>query len=463
MLTLGIILVFLSGLLTVNLIANTLTNDRHFSLTEQIGAAFPIGIGIQTLIMLLLDMMHLPLTRTSVITSASAIFAILCVALVFKLIKQHPRVEPDLGPKYRQYNLVWLLFIGLIVYLEYMNFYKCIYNPTFDRDSLAGFDTIGYIIAQEHTIKDLSIFQADYIPNIHQAGSYIVYPPLVQLSYAFVYLLGAETSKIIPALMFLSLLFIFYGSLKRVIGATGAAIGTFFVLITPEMIAFSSLSGTNVIHAVFAASGIIYIALWLRYKEKKDLYLATLFLGLNLFCRTEGVIFIMAALFVLFFHALKCKDWKNLLIVASAFIPGLLWALFCRINGLYAESTTILHPFWDSEKAHTIWTYMKSHYTNTNYYGITFIVLFISTLLNLWNLIKRKDNLALLVMILTASLLYMMILYHIEYKWDSIQNVLAFSAKRFLFCFVPIAWFLALSNRWMAWCWHQLTRFLGKE
>lgn len=463
MLILGIILAFLSGLLTINLIANAFTNDCHFSWTEQIGAAFPIGIGLQTLIMLVMDLIHLPLTRGSLITGAVTLCVILCIALFVKLMMQHPHLKPDNGPRVRQYNLVWLFFIGLIVYIEYMNFCKCIYIPTFDRDSLAGFDTIGYIIAQEHTFRGLSIFQADYIPDIHRAGSYIVYPPFVQLSYAFVYLLGAETSKIIPALMFLSFLFMFYGSLKRVIGATGAAIGTFFMLVTPEMIAFSSLSATNNIHAVFAASGMIYIALWLKYKEKKDLYLATLLLGLNLLCRTEGLVFILAALLVLGIHALKYKDWKNILIVALAFIPGLFWALYCKINGFYAESTTILHPFWDAEKAHTIWFYMKSHFTGTKYYGFTFVVLFFSTLLNIRNLIKKKDNWALLVMFVTAAVLYILILYHIEYKWDTIQNVLAFSAKRFLFCFVPIAWFIALSNQWMVWCWDKLTHFLGKE
>lgn len=108
--------------------------------------------------------------------------------------------KQPLSFKLSDYNLIWLFFIALIVYLEYMNFSKCIYFPTYDRDSLAGFDTIGYVIAQEHTLKGLSLFQADYMPQIHNAGSYIVYAPMVQLSYAFVYLLGTETSKLIPGI-----------------------------------------------------------------------------------------------------------------------------------------------------------------------------------------------------------------------------------------------------------------------
>ena len=52
-------------------------------------------------------------------------------------------------------------------------------------------------------------------------------------------------------------------------------------------------------------------------------------------------------------------------------------------------------------------------------------------------------------MILISSALYMIALYQIDYKWDSIQNVLAYSAKRFLFCFVRMAWFYAMSNNWI--------------
>ena len=48
-------------------------------------------------------------------------------------------------------NLIWLLFILLIVHIEYMNFSKCIYFPPFDGDSLAGFETIGYVASQEQT------------------------------------------------------------------------------------------------------------------------------------------------------------------------------------------------------------------------------------------------------------------------------------------------------------------------
>ncbi len=443
MLISGIIIVVFIGFLVINIIS------IRYSLIEKIGLSFPIGIGIQTITMLVMNMVGLKLTAIGMLLSGILLISILSIILYQRRekIKAYYKDNP-LYLNTSGYNLVWLFLIIVIAYLEYMNFSKCMYFPTFDRDSLAGFDTIGYVIAEEHTFRNLSIFQQNYISTINNAGSYITYAPMVQLSYGFVYLLGAETSKIIPALMYLSLLIVFYGSVKRVSGRTGAAIATFFMMITPEMIGFSSLSATNLIHAVYASMGIIYIALWFKFRERRDLYLGSVLLGLNIWTRTEGVVFICTALFVVFVDTvINKKGWINMLPVILAFSPALLWIIFTRIYNFHAESIAILHPYWDAEKAEIIWKYMKLLYTSTLYYGWTFIFFAVSLILNGWYLFRKRDNLALLAMIVLSSLLYMIVLYQIDYKWDSIENVLAYSAKRFMFCFIPMFWFYIVSNR----------------
>ncbi len=457
MLISGIVILIVVGFLAIN------TISVKFSWAEKIGLAFPIGIGIQTILMVIINLFGAKLTITSFSITIFFLFSVLLIPLYLRKKEVIAYYKNSFHFKSSNYNLVWLFFILLVSYLEYMNFSKCMYFPTFDRDSLAGFDTIGYVIAQEHTLKGLSLFQSDYMPQIHDAGSYIVYAPMVQLSYAFVYILGAETSKLIPALIYLSFLIAFYGSIKRIISRTGAVIATFFMMITPEMLAFSSLSATNVIHAVSASLGIIYISLWLKCRERKDLYLGSLLLGLNIWTRTDGVVFILAALFVVSIDAIKRKMWKEILPVTFSFIPALLWMLFAKMNNMYAESIAILYPYWDAEKANTIWEYMKSHYMNTSYYGWTFIFFLFSFLFNGWYLMKKKDNLALLVMIVTASILYMVALYQVDYKWDTIQNVLAYSAKRFLFCFIPIVWFYSMSNYWAIETLKKIDKFLTSD
>jgi 4-amino-4-deoxy-L-arabinose transferase-like glycosyltransferase len=334
--------------------------------------------------------------------------------------------------------------------------------PPFDRDSLAGFETIGYIISQEHTLKGLSIFQQDYIATCHSPASYTTYAPMAQLSYAFVYIFGAETSKIIPGLIFAFFLFSFYAVSKRIVKKTMAIIITFFVLLTPELLAWSSLSMTNVIHAVFASLGIIYLAIWLRNRQKHDLFLSAILLAINTWCRTEGIVFVGAALCILFVDMLLKKNYKDFalytLVVVSVFF---VWNVFMKLGGLYSESIIIAKPFWDGEKAGIIWRHMKDLYTSTQYYGITFIVFLAGFVINLWFLIRKRDNLYLLSAIFLSMLFYVIVLYQIDYVWDRMENVLLYSAKRFMFCFIPVIWFYVASNETVIWAMDKVETFLS--
>ena len=438
----GIFLSIILGFFSIN------TISPRFSLSEKIGLSFPIGMAITVIVMLLLDFVGIPFSPLSLL---SAQFVLIAGLLIFCIYYHKKESLYSIVQSLRNFpqglNLVWLLFVFLILYFEYMNFSKSMYFPPFDRDSLAGFETIGYISAQEHTFKGLSIFDGNYIPSIHAAGSYINYTPLVQLCYAYVYTLGAETSKIIPSLMFLFFLIALYGSAQRIVSKTGSAILTFFTLITPEMIAFSSLSATNDIHMVYASLGIIYLSIYMRERQQKDLYLSSLLLGLNMLCRNEGVVFVGAAMFILAVDAFRKKQYKPTIIGAALMIlPFSFWYIFMTANRLYAESIIIAKPFWDTEKIDMILRYMSGLFTTTTYYGWSFYFFFFSLLANLFFIYKKKDSAVLPVAIVLAAVAYMLILYHIDYKWDSIQNVLSFSAKRFLFCFIPLVWYYGFTS-----------------
>ncbi|MDR1938845.1 MAG: glycosyltransferase family 39 protein [Tannerellaceae bacterium] len=457
MLYAGIFLTALLGFVCVNCLS------VKFTLIEKIGLSFPLGMALQIFLMLFIDQAGIPLKPAVLLGGEALLLAGLClfVYLYRKDAVETIRTSVSLQ-SFKNINLVWLFFILAIAYLEYMNFSKCLYFPPSDRDSLAGFETIGYIIAQEHTLKGLSIFDNAYMPGIHGGASYITYAPLVQLSYAYVYALGAETSKIIPGLMYLFFLLAFYGATSRAAGKTGAAVATFFMLLTPEMLAFSSLSMTNVIHAVFASLSVIYMALWFRGREKKDLLLCGMLLGGNILSRTEGIVFTGAVLFLLFIDAFRTKQYKGFLQHALlALVPLVCWTLYTKINGLYAASIAITHPFWDPEKASTILTYMWQLYKNTMYYGWTFGAFLSAFLANLWFLIKKRDSLYLLLAIGLSSAAYVLVLYQIDYMWDTIDNVLSYSAKRFMFCFVPVLWYFSVSNQAVRTNFEKLERFLS--
>ena len=275
----GIILTCLSGLLLTGVIGT------RFSWTERIGLSFPLGMTLQTVVMALLDLMHIPLTSFSVLSAGAVTFALLMFIVARYRGFESFRITSAMLDDWKQANLVWVLLIILIGYCEYMNFSKCMFFPPSDRDSLAAFDTLGFVAAQDHTYMRMSLFDADYNPSIHRAGGSIAYAPFVQMSYAYVYILGAETSKSIPALMYLFFVIAFYGILRRNTGKTVAALSTLFMMMAPEMLAFSSLSTTNVMQAIFAGLGIAYTASWLRSRNDDELYAGALLLGANMWCR----------------------------------------------------------------------------------------------------------------------------------------------------------------------------------
>lgn len=442
MLTLGIILTCLNGILLTALVGS------RFSWTERIGLSFPLGMTLQTIIMALLDLLHIPLTASSVLLGGLLLFALLLFVVWRYRGIDSLRLTPAMLDDWRQANLVWVLLLLLIAYCEYMNFSKCIFFPPSDRDSLAAFDTLGFVAAHDHTYMRMSLFDADYNPSIHRAGGSIAYAPFVQLSYAYVYLLGAETSKAIPALMYLFFVVAFYGILRRNTGKTLAALATLFMMMAPEMLAFSSLSATNVMQAIFASLGIAYTASWLRSRHDHELYAGALLLGANMWCRNEGIVFIGAACIVLLVDCIRRKSYrKGWYFTGLALLPAAIWFIYMKVGGLYTEGMAITRLFWDGEKAGLIVKGFWDLFAAPLYYGWTFPAFALFVVANLWFMVKNRDNVALLGMIVLSVVFYGLIIYHVDYVWDSMHNVLAYSAKRFFFCFVPMCWYFVATSR----------------
>ncbi|MFR5541109.1 MAG: hypothetical protein ACLTID_09365 [Barnesiella sp.] len=94
------------------------------------------------------------------------------------------------------------------------------------------------------------------------------------------------------------------------------------------------------------------------------------------------------------------------------------------------------------------------------YYGWSFAAFALAVVFNSWGTIKNRIGLNLLIMIVLSMLFYILVLYHVDYIWDSIGNVLAYSAKRFMFCFIPLLWAYTVSNSSTIWLTGKLEGFL---
>jgi hypothetical protein len=441
MLITGLMLSALLGL------AILLSISRQLSRTELIGLSFPVGIGVQTFLMVCLDFIGIRLTAMSVVSVSVLLLAGLCAWLYVRretLREWRASVFVIKAPKV---TWLWVAAVVALTVAGVMNLAKTLYYPTFDVDSVVGFNLMGMAVAHEGTIKGLSLYNdVNYAP--HDMDLYKTYTPLSQLSYAYVYLLGAATSKSFNALIFVSLIFAFYGVTRRFATHTLTAVTTFLMILTPEMLGFSSMSGTNFTHAVYASLGLLFFAAWYYGKIPSLLWISALLLMLNVWARNEGLAFVGAACCLLCWHSVRTKQYKTLLLFAlSCLSLFIFWNIFLKINHMEIKQLIIFKPYWDAVKAGILWREMWALFTNPVYYGVIFIAFPLIALSNLWHVIRKSDHVITLLLILLAWIFYTVLVYQIDYIWDTLENVMRYSYKRFLFSFMPLLWFYVAAGK----------------
>lgn len=444
MIILGIILVLFLGLSVINCIS------KKFSILEKIGLAFLIGIGFETIFMFICDILNMKFNV--IILCIISIFFIIILNINniknFKiLVKKLKKFKPQFSKiNYKKTNLVWLFFFILICILLYGSAAKSLYWPTFAYDNVAGYDLMGKVMATEGKVNN-SLFEINDTPILGSARR-CIYPPLVSGSFAFAYLCNLPTSKLISTLFLIFFVISFYASLRLFANKTNSIIITFFTVITPEMFAFSSLSTTNIPTAIYGALSIIYLYVWLNRRKQRYLLIASLLMGFNIWTRSDAVVFNMAGFIVLLFDALKNRNWKELLIYSViAFLPFIAWNLYIKFNINVDQNVFINKPFWDSNKFNSILTWVKNLVTNTNLYGISFYVFFVSIIINIKNIFKEKTSILLILFFISWGI-YTLLFYQMDNaKMDSLDSMMKASYRRGLFAFIPIMWFYISTNK----------------
>lgn len=449
-----LILVFLIGFLVISGIST------RVALTERVGFALPVGLCAVTVMMALMDWVGIALSAAHL----AVLTILLLVATAIPLWKNRRAFVRSLRPRktnWRWLNLLWALALLAVIYLEAVNFSKCLIYPTYDRDSMAAFDTFGYVCAQEQTYHLMSIFDPSYMPSLHREGSAITYMPMLQMSYAYVYAFGASTSKAVPAWLYLTFLIGMYGLCRRRMTRTLSVIVLLGIMLTPEMTSFASLSTTNVIHACIAAPAAIYICLWMRNNRRRDLLMGSLLLLCAQWMRAESVVFTLTALLLVAIHVWRTRrralspnktaaariSYTALLWPAAALLPLLLWQTYIHTCGLSVPGSIITPPFFDGDKFLSILQGVWILLSAGDYYGWTFHFALLAVIVSIYFYAHKKDSPTLPVFLIISLVLYILVIYHIRFVWDSLQNVLAYSVKRFLFCFVPMAWYIVGNTR----------------
>lgn len=485
------LIILLTYLLGYSLLAATAPKLHYL---ERIGGSYLVGIGLQTVWMILLDFIGIPLNLGS-IYSVTILTTALCLFLAYRQNNNIKQIlfpyNPLKGIKWKKVNLPWFIIMGFWGYLVYMVAIKCMFWPAFEFDALSGYDLTAKITAAEGSFRN-SIFIETGIP-IFNMGMRAIYPPLTQFSFALAYMSGMELSKIMTLMFYFNFFILLYGLLRRKLSHLNVAFIFLLITIVPELTSHASLSQTNLPQAVYVSTGIYSIYLWYTDQQKNNalFYLSMLLLSSSSIIRSENIIFCLVAGGLVLFQVIQKRTKKDLirmLIYATVLLfPFILWSVFLKVYGFRVgeENSLSLALSYDAEKFSKWWTLFwggegnpNGIIMNKNFYGITshlyFLSLFGSSIFigiyyylyrakqELQTQVKQslKSHLSLFYLTFMAFFLYSILFYFIRYDWDSMRNVMLYSYKRGMFVVMILFSIFTGGNVLVQKAFDWLTRFM---
>lgn len=440
MIIIGIALTILLGFSLVNFLLKT-NNSENGTWAEILGLSFTLGIGLETVFMFILDLIGIKISAIALVV-CSAVTIIILLYLkpypFFTRLKQFQALfkDADFLPK----NLPWLIVFLIICFLLIGSIAKSLYWPTTSYDSVAGYDLMGKVIAEEGKLK-VSLF------DLNVEGKRAIYPPLIEGSFAFAYLFGNTSSKIITSLTYLALILLFYALLKKYVQPLNAILFTLFLMLTPEMFAHSSLSLTNIPGALYAAIGLINLFIWYDQGKTKYFIIAAILLAMNVWARSDGIVFNAAGLALVGYKCIREKRYTKLVqFVLISFLPFFAWSLYLKYSIGITQDRFVDHLFWDGERIQLIIDWIMNLIFNINLYGLTFYIFILGILLNIKRLLADRPEFLLLIIV--SFFLYTAVYYQLDpVKQDPIETLMKTSFKRALFYFVPLVLYYTSTSK----------------
>ncbi len=419
-------------------------------LMELIGFSFPIGIGTITLLMFALDVLGLKINVLN--TSISIVSACIGIGVYVFFVHKEQLTQIsakrfELNASIKDLNVVWLGCAAIIVFVLYGISKKSLFWPTFATDALTSFNLYAKAIAREGTLQNSLVL------NQHVGGG-AAYPPLYSLSLAYAMMFGFKLTKIIPVLFFISLTVGFYALVKQNTNSTNAILFTLVMITVPEMLAQSAINITSVPQSAYGALGVIAFFTWLSNKENGYLILSGVLLAFNGWIRSEGIVFITVVFLLLSYDTLKTRDYKKLAVFTVLSIaPFLIWQLYLRLNhelmDPFLQVEIIKMPLFDGEKLSKIVGISKYNLLSETYYGLVIYGFLLVVVLNVKFIIKNLDNVGLILAIALIIVFYLGLINQLQLRYDSVDNILKYSAKRFFFGPIIVMCFYLSNNALM--------------
>ena len=273
---------------------------------------------------------------------------------------------------------------------------------------------------------------------------------MTSLAHLWVYLLGGNSPVFIYSLFYLSLLLIFYGTLRRYSSRTISLIATLLLASTPLFFYQSMFAYTNIPYTAYIVSGTIYIFLWAKNGKKEYLILGALLTGLSTWTRSVEPFWLTNLFFVLA-HSLYKKRYSAWVLYPAVFLTiQSPWRIFQKIlihvpyvtDQIRGSASTLIGKF-NIERAGLVLSYLYSSvFTSWGLSAILFIIIiFVNFFSRQW-----KWNFEFLILIFANLLLLFLGTYVFSFGVNS-WLLIPDSARRMSMFFIPLFYFYIFSSK----------------
>jgi len=453
------LLIYLLGYCVLNSIS------QKFSFLEKLGFAFPVGIGITTLMMFLFDVGGLPLNQFfvlwgGIISVIAALFftdkkKFLDPLLFFSLddFKNFDR---------KQFHAAWFLLIACILAVSAMIIIKGEYWIVFIYDSIAGYDFLGRAIAHEGTIHNSIFDPANPLYTVRD-----LYPPLVPLAFAFSYATGNFSSQIVITLFFASMVICFYALLIRFTTHFAAALFTLLLITAPQLAAFSSLSSGGIPCTFYCPMALLCILVWYEENDIAYFWLGTLLMVFALWTRSESIAFAIAGgILVMIKSFRKKKVFSIVFYSVVCLIIFFSWQIYMScVLRVGSEQPVVRYLFFDEGKLERMISQIMPIIFKPDLFGFVIYIFLAAILINILPLIRKGDRLVLLSIIFLSLILMTGIFYQIDVDYTD-SNSLSYITSgyaRAMFYFLPLMLFYVAVSKNVLLAFQRIKNWVEKK
>lgn len=311
---------------------------EKFSFLEFMAITYGLGMGLVSLEVFLILLLGLHL-------SFGVVFLPWFIISFFNLFTKRFYFPLISFPQTKFSNLERFLIFAILFEIAYA-FFKAILFPMESYDSVA---TWGIKAKAIYFLGGLSgqLFR-DTINTIFHWDYPLLIPLQEMLFYKTLNFLDDAWVKSIFAFYFLSILAIFYFSLKRLLNRKSALLFTFFLSSLVQFNKYATNGYADLTLAFYYSSGFIFLYLWFILKKNDYLFLSSIFSAIGAWTKNEGIPLCFINFILLIMIACqdnivkdkeKVKNFKKGVILFLVFMILFIlpWQVYKEIHGLKGD------------------------------------------------------------------------------------------------------------------------------